>query len=212
MFLNDESGDENLHLFAVDSSTCELRDLTPFANIRAMPTHWSHIRPDRVAILLNDRDPRWHDVFLLDLATGRRDLIWENVQAFDYVGLDWQLKPRHARTNTSGGAKLWRIDDGKVTPWRDVPFDASWTTHVMSFDTTGTHLHMLSCIAQDKAALLRVDWPGGEETVLFESPRADVTDTILNMRTFEPEAVCIDPARQQWTALTPAAAPELALI
>jgi len=32
------------------------------------------------------------------------------------------------------------------------------------------------------------------------------------VRTFEPEAAAIDPGRQQWTALTPAVAPELALI
>jgi dipeptidyl aminopeptidase/acylaminoacyl peptidase len=32
------------------------------------------------------------------------------------------------------------------------------------------------------------------------------------MRTFEPEAVAIDPGRQQWTTLTPAVASELALI
>ncbi len=31
MFLNDENGDENLHLFVVDPRNCELRDLTPFA-------------------------------------------------------------------------------------------------------------------------------------------------------------------------------------
>jgi dipeptidyl aminopeptidase/acylaminoacyl peptidase len=59
---------------------------------------------------------------------------------------------------------------------------------------------------------VRVDWSTGDETVLFESPCADVTDTIFDMRTFEPEAVAIDPGRQQWTALTPAVAPELALI
>jgi hypothetical protein len=29
MFLNDENGDENLHLFVVDPASCELRDLTP---------------------------------------------------------------------------------------------------------------------------------------------------------------------------------------
>jgi dipeptidyl aminopeptidase/acylaminoacyl peptidase len=212
MFLNDENGDENLHLFVVDPATCELRDLTPFANIQAMPTHWSRITPDKIAISLNDRDPRWHDVYLLDLATGQRTLIWENRQEFGFVGLDWQLKPRHARSNTSDGARLWRIDDGNVTHWRDVAFDASWTTDVMSFDATGEQLYMLSCIAQDKSALVRVDWSTGDERVLFESARADVTEVILNARTFAPEAAAIDPGRQQWTALTPAVAPELALI
>ena len=124
MFLNDESGDENLHLFVVDPRN-ELRDLTPFANIRAIPTYWSHIIPDKIAISLNDRDPRWHDAFLLDLTTGQRTLVWENRHEFEFVGLDWQLKPHHARGNASdGGARLWRLDGEKVTHWRDVTFDA----------------------------------------------------------------------------------------
>ena len=46
MFLNDENGDENLHLFVVDPHTCELRDLTPLANIRAMPTGFYSLRRD----------------------------------------------------------------------------------------------------------------------------------------------------------------------
>jgi hypothetical protein len=213
MFLNDENGDENLHLFVVDPGTGELRDLTPLANIRAMPTYWSQVRPDRIALCLNDRDVRWHDVYLLDLATGQRTLIWENRQEFLHIGLDWQLNPRHARGNAAdGGAKLWRLDGATVTHWRDVPFDASWTTSTWTFDAAGKHLHMASCIEQDKAALVQIDWATGEQRILFEGPRADVTGGIFNARTFEPEAVCIDPARQQWTALTPAVASELALI
>jgi len=213
MFLNDENGDENLHLFVVDPRDSELRDLTPFANIRALPAYWSHVTPDKIAINLNDRDPRWHDVFLLDLATGQRSLIWENRQQFEFVGLDWRLQPRHARSYASdGGARLWRLDGEKVTHWRDVPFDASWTTRVWSFDTSCKHLHMISCIERDKSALMQIDWSTGEQKVLFESQRADVVGGIFDARTFEPHAVHIDPARQEWTALTPTVAPELALI
>jgi dipeptidyl aminopeptidase/acylaminoacyl peptidase len=213
MFLNDENGDENLHLFVVDPTSCELRDLTPFTNIRAIPTYWSHVTPDKIAINLNDRDPRWHDVFLLDLTTGKRSLVWENRQEFDFVGLDWQLRPRHARSNApDGGSRLWRLDGEKVTHWRDVPFDSSWSTRVWTFDIDCKHLHMNSSIERDKSALVQIDWSTGEERVLFESECADVTGAIFNARTFEPEAVYTDAARQEWTALTSKVAPELALI
>ncbi len=213
MFLNDENGDENLHLFVVDPRNSELRDLTPFANIRALPTHCSHIVPDKIAVSLNDRDPRWHDVFLLDPATGERSLIWENRQEFLYVGLDWQLRPRHARSNApDGGARLWRLDGETVTHWRDVPYDAMGTTQVWNFDADCKYLHMNSSIARDKSALIRIDWSSGDERVLFESARADVTGTIFNARTLAPEAACIDPGRQEWTALTGEVAAEIALI
>jgi len=213
MFLNDENGDENLHFFVVDPRSAELRDLTPFASIRAIPTYWSHVTPDKIAINLNDRDPRWHDTYLLDLSTGRRTLIWENRQDFEFVGLDWQLRPRHARSNAAdGGSRLWRLDGDKVTHWRDVPFDANLSTRVWTFDSSGRYLHMGSAIDHDKSALLQIDWTTGQERVLFKSERADVTDAIFNACTFEPEAVCIDPGRQQWIALTPALEAEFDLI
>ena len=76
MFLNDDNGDENLHLFAADPHTGELRDLTPFGKTRVEMVRWSHVVPDRVAIRMNDRDVRWFDVYLLDLVSGERTLIW----------------------------------------------------------------------------------------------------------------------------------------
>ena len=213
MFLNDENGDENLHVFVVDPGNLELRDLTPFSNIRAMPTWWSRIVPDKIAVSLNDRDVRWHDVYQLDLATGQRSLIWENRQEFGGVGLNWKLVPRHAHSNApDGGSRLWRLDGEKVTHWRDVPYDAMMTTRLLSFDAAGRHLHMLSTLRHDKTVLLQIDWSTGEERVLFESERADITDAIFDVTTFEPDAVCIDPGRREWHALTPAVEAELALI
>ena len=67
-------------------------------------------------------------------------------------------------------------------------------------------------IEHDKSALLRIDWSTGAESLLFRSERADVTDAIFDARSFEPQAVCVDAKRQEWTALTPEVAPELALI
>jgi hypothetical protein len=55
MFVNDENGDENQHLFVADPRSGELRDLTPFANTRANPAYWSHIVPGKIAVSLNDR-------------------------------------------------------------------------------------------------------------------------------------------------------------
>ncbi|WP_245284318.1 S9 family peptidase [Bradyrhizobium sp. WSM2254] len=129
------------------------------------------------------------------------------------MGLDWRLKPRHAHSNApDGGTRFWRIDEQKVTHWRDVPYEAYTSTRLWAFDAGCNHLHMSSSLEHDKSALLRINWSTGEERVLFKSDRADVTDAIFNARTLEPEAVCIDPGRQEWTALTPAVASELDLI
>ena len=72
MFLNDETGDENHHLFVVDPVTHVLRDVTPLANISVQLSLWSLDAPGDVAVRINDRDTRWHDLYRIELATGRR--------------------------------------------------------------------------------------------------------------------------------------------
>ena len=56
MFLNDETGDENHHLFVVDPKTRAMRDLTPLANVSAGLSMWSPEAPGDVAVKINDRD------------------------------------------------------------------------------------------------------------------------------------------------------------
>ena len=129
MFLNDETGDENQHLFVVDPTTHAMRDLTPLANISAQLSLWSLDAPGDVAVKINDRDARWHDIYRIDLATGQRSLIWENTDELLDIRLDWQLRARHARSNApDGGSKLWRIEGTTLRPWRDVPYEDMLTT------------------------------------------------------------------------------------
>ena len=80
MFLNDETGDENHHLFVVDPVTHAMRDVTPLANVNVQFGIWSPEAPGDVAVKINDRDVRWHDLYRINLATGQRTLIWENTQ------------------------------------------------------------------------------------------------------------------------------------
>jgi hypothetical protein len=63
MFLNDETGDENRHLFVVDPMTHAMRDVTPLANISVQLSLCSLEAPGGVAVKINDRDARWHDLY-----------------------------------------------------------------------------------------------------------------------------------------------------
>jgi hypothetical protein len=91
LFLNDETGDENHHLFVVDPVTHPMRDLTPLANISVRLSLWSLEAPGALAVAINDRDARWHDRYRIDLATGHRTLIWENTHELLLIGLDWHI-------------------------------------------------------------------------------------------------------------------------
>jgi dipeptidyl aminopeptidase/acylaminoacyl peptidase len=213
MFLNDETGDENHHLFVVDPTTHAMRDLTPLANISAQLSLWSLDAPGDVAVKINDRDARWHDIYRIDLATGQRSLIWENTDELLDIRLDWQLRARHARGNApDGGSKLWRIEGTTLRPWRDVPYEDMLTTWAGIFNRSNERVLLLTSIGRETAAYCWHDWNTGQETIIAEHPKADSSHLILHPTTYEVDAVGVTTGRQEWVHVAPGIAAEFALL
>jgi hypothetical protein len=63
LFIQDEGGDENWHLYAADIVTGTTTDLTPYKGIAAQVAGLSWKKPGVVAVGLNDRAAEWHDVW-----------------------------------------------------------------------------------------------------------------------------------------------------
>ena len=203
LFLKDENGDENFHLFAVEAETGESRDLTPLPKVAVQVLLRSPDLPSRILIGLNDRDPRRHDVWSLDLTSGARELVYENKDGFGWFRFDWQGRIRLAGRNepAKGGQQVYRMETGRPEPWRLIPFDDQFGTAILNFDRNGGRLFARSSVGRDRSALVSIDMTTGNETVLAEHPRADVVDAILDERTFEIQAVSAAHLRQEWIPL-----------
>ncbi|OYT71853.1 MAG: S9 family peptidase [Chloracidobacterium sp. CP2_5A] len=86
LYAQDQGGDENFNLYAVDPTAAPSegrdvpasRDLTGVKGARVQIYAVPKDRPEIVCIGLNDRDPAWHDVYELNLATGERAVIRQN--------------------------------------------------------------------------------------------------------------------------------------
>jgi dipeptidyl aminopeptidase/acylaminoacyl peptidase len=213
MFLNDETGDENHHLFVVDPLTHAMRDVTPLANISVQLSLWSLEAPGDVAVKINDRDARWHDLYRIELATGQRTLIWENTDELLDIRLDWHLRPRHARSNApDGGSRLWRIDGTSLRPWRDVPYEDNLTTWAGLFNRSNERVLLLTCMGRETAGYYWHDWETGHETLIAEHPRADCSNVVLHPTTYEVDAVAVTAARREWIHISPSIAADFALL
>src|ERR671921_1709421 len=70
VYLQDEGGDENWRVHAVDASTKQDRDLTPFDDVQAQIVGSDRHFPDTLLIALNRDNPELHDVYRLTLSTG----------------------------------------------------------------------------------------------------------------------------------------------
>jgi dipeptidyl aminopeptidase/acylaminoacyl peptidase len=203
LFLKDENGDENFCLFTVDALSTEVQNLTPWPKVSARVVLISPDLRDRVLVGLNNRDPRWHDIWSIRPENGERELVYENEDRFGWFQFDWQGRLRLGFRNepAKGGNQSYRMENGRPEPWRLVPFDDAFSTNALLFNRSGERLFARSSIGRDRAALISLDMATEQETVLAEHPRADVDAAIWDQRTFVPAAISAVYLRREWIAL-----------
>src|ERR687894_1737815 len=103
VYLQDEGGDENWRVHAVDPSTKQDRDLTPFDDVQAQIVDSSRHFPDTLLVALNRENQELHDVYRLALSTGDLELVARNPgNAVRWV-VDAYLRVRGAMTATPDG-------------------------------------------------------------------------------------------------------------
>jgi dipeptidyl aminopeptidase/acylaminoacyl peptidase len=130
LFTQDQAGNENFRVYAVDpaaapapgAKTPPARDLTPYENVQARIFAVPENSPNHILVGLNDRDPRLHDVYRLDLRSGERELILQNSESFNVAGwvADLAGKLRLAtRVTSDGGTEILRVEgDSLVSLYR----------------------------------------------------------------------------------------------
>jgi len=118
MYVQDKGGDENFHVWAVDPSgkigpdgVPEARDLTPVDGIRAQIYSVPKNAPDVILVGMNDRDPRFHDIYKVDISSGDRVLVRENSEGVGAWMFDLEGELRLAyRQLPDGGSEILRVD------------------------------------------------------------------------------------------------------
>ena len=99
---------------------------------------------DAILIGLNNRDPRFHDVWRLDLATGRLRFLYQND---GWAGFDFDRKLNRrlgTRPTPGGGFRIERFnEDGSTTPFIEVAPEDSLTTATTGFAGDGRTLYLI---------------------------------------------------------------------
>jgi dipeptidyl aminopeptidase/acylaminoacyl peptidase len=210
LYLRDTGGDEDFHLYAVDLESGESRDLTPFAKTTARVFRVSSAQPDAILVGMNDRDPQWHDLYRVDLATGARSLIERNTkQIADYMADD-QYDLRFAtRARPDGGQDVLRRAGADWEVFDQIPFEDAFNTAPTGLTGDGATLYFGDSRGRDTSALFAIDVASGKRTLLHEDARADVGNTVTQPRTGRVQAVSVNYLRERWTTLDEAIAADL---
>lgn len=205
LYVQDKGGDENFLLYRVDLQSGEERCLTPFENCRVLIVGTSVTDRGHILVGLNNRDPQWHDVHRLDLATGA---LTEVMRADGFAGFlaDDALALRVAiRPNAEGGMDFHRVSGGIVVeqPFAATTIEDSLTTQPVGFTTDGQILYWVDSRGRDTAALVAENVASGERRVIAEDSRADIGGVLAHPLTGEVQAWSVDYLTKEWHSADP---------
>jgi dipeptidyl aminopeptidase/acylaminoacyl peptidase len=203
IYANDKGGDENFHLFVVDLATGQERDLTPFDGMRAEFGQTFDAHPAVIFALMNKRDKQHMDPVLIDIKTGKIEVLSENTQGYEGYVVDEATKLRLGVLPLPDGTKDIQAL-GKKGEWKSIgkiPYEDALTTWADHFDRSGKTLYLGDSRGRDTSALVAYDVASGKTHVLFEDAKSDVSAVEVDSKTLRPVMVATNRARREWHTL-----------
>jgi dipeptidyl aminopeptidase/acylaminoacyl peptidase len=205
LYLQDSGGDENWRIYTVDLSTGDVVDRTPFAGAQAVVVGLSKRVPGQVLVGLNADDPRYHDVYRLDLAAGTFEKEVSN-PGFDGWLVDNELVVRGAiRPREDGGVDyLMRDGDEWSLALAVDPDDyVINVTHQLGFTGDDKRLWLPSVQGSDKARLTAFDPAKGTTEVIASDDDYDLPlgGVMFHPDTREPQLISWQKDRVEYQVL-----------
>jgi len=175
LFLKDNGGDENFHLYAVDRDGKATRDLTPFDKVRVELIDDLEDHPTDVLIGLNKRKAEVFDAYRLNVKTGELKMVAENPGNITGWITDHKGAIRVAQsTDGVTSSLLYRANE--KSPFKTVlttNFKDSVTALFFTFDNK--RLYAASNLGRDKVAIVEMDPATGKELkVVYQRDDVDV--------------------------------------
>jgi dipeptidyl aminopeptidase/acylaminoacyl peptidase len=182
MYLRDKDGSENFRLYDVDLDTGVERDLTPVEDVQCRLIAHRKQFPNDLLIGLNKDNPQLHDVYHVDLTTGKLEKIVENPGFVGWV-VDGDLKVRGAVATTPDGGAVVFVRDDEASDWRpllEAPPEDAESTGPVGFTKDGKGMYMQTSVDSNTGRLVKMDIATGAVEVIAEDPNYDIAGVIMH--------------------------------
>ncbi|HET9326458.1 MAG TPA: prolyl oligopeptidase family serine peptidase [Candidatus Eisenbacteria bacterium] len=230
--LRQREGDENWHLWALDTRTKQMRDLTPFPKVRAEEffTHPRH--PNEVLVALNRRDPRVFDLWRVNLTTGEARFDTRNPGDIVTWTMDpdFQVRAAVALDPKTSDTRILYRDRGDTT-WKEHqrwPFKVAGMDRdrrIIGFRQDGNAVYLQNGIGTNTSRIVESELGTSRERVVVpHHPQADLWNqgkftgsegyctVLLDPRNGRPLAAAINELKPSWFAVDSSVAPDLRLL
>ena len=201
LYLQDKGGNENWALVGVELATGKETAYTSFDKAQVRVLSVTPKVPGEILISINNRNPQLHDVYRLDLASGKTTLVRENAEGYAGFVPDWNLGIAFGiRQTPGGGVAVDRFEQGgKPKLFATIPLDDNFTTSIAGMTADGRTVYMEDSRDRDTAALVAIDLASEKPTVIGQHPKADIGGVLRDPLTGVVEAYAANYLRNEWT-------------
>ncbi|MCG3088283.1 S9 family peptidase [Sporosarcina sp. MB25] len=181
LYLKDEGGDENFHLYSSSFNGQEERDLTPFPNVKVQLISRLSGIPNEILIGLNKADPTVFDVYKLNVKTGDMKLVAKNSGSIVSWLADHDGKIRIAiETDGVDSTVLYRAtEEDDFKPFLQT--NKSDEISPIAFSKDNQSIYALTNKGRDKMELVVFDLDA-KEKLLYANPQVDVEDALYDKK------------------------------
>lgn len=166
LYLKDNAGDENYHIYSSTFNGKEEKDLTPYENVVAYPVDHLNGVQDEILIMMNKDDATVFDVYKLNVKTGDTTLVAKNPGMIQGWLADSDGQIRMAiESDGVVGTILYRSSEDE--PFESfISLEAGDTVTPIAFSKDNQSIYAISNKNRDKAALVKYDLQANEELIL----------------------------------------------
>ena len=205
LYTQDKKGDENWTVYSADLMIGVTKAITPEEGVNALLLVNNHRFPNEALVGLNDRDPRYHDLYLINISSGKKRLLLKNEEGFNHFAVDSNLTVRLGFNTTPDGGEeiLERLENGTWKLFIKVDPQDEMATYPIRYDESGNILYMRESRGREITALTSINLTTGVEEVLAENTKADIDGTMPHPTKRTPQAASYNYERRHWIILDP---------
>ncbi|MDX8431269.1 MAG: S9 family peptidase [Candidatus Algichlamydia australiensis] len=206
LYLCDNGGDENDHLFSLDLSTNETVCLTPQPETKAFILQLSEKFPSEILVLLNERDPSEFDVHRINLETGKKEMVYQNKNSYKKFLADDSLSLRAAISwNDEGSIELHvkEPNDKDFQILQSYSMEDSRSTSLLSFSKESNEFFFVDSKNSDKTSLKAYSFTDKSIRQVFSSEKEEVDKIFIDEKTYQPKIVTTYYEKQKTHLINP---------
>jgi dipeptidyl aminopeptidase/acylaminoacyl peptidase len=215
LFLRDNDGDQNFHLYAVNRLTKEQKDLTPFDGVHCEIVALSPRFPNEVLVAINKRDKNKHDVYTIQIDSGKINLNTVNPGNVDahYFVANLNLRVCAAVTTNADGGKTLLFRPRKQSKWQKI-LTASVYEEIepLAISRDEKRIFCDTDKFSNCASLVSVDTQTHKPTIIVNDKENDINGDLINPLTGQIVAIGVLKDKRKWYAVDPRVALDLQIL